>query len=129
MFENWDWLRTSAYIWKHMICIMVCVCETYIWKYIVYILNNISSSGRSRFPLVPTFLSSIFHTTLLLSFLRLFLPIVSPLLFPCARYPVWDTHLRYLVHKISVPHSLCWMVPCISVFLNHVYTQLRRVAV
>ena len=50
------------------------------------------------FPFVSTFPSSRFLTTLLI--LRLYLLLLaSSLLFPCARYPVWDTHP---VHGIPV---------------------------
>ena len=61
-------------------------------------------------------LSSIFYTTLLLWLLCLLFSLNSPLLFPCARYTVWDTHL---VYGIPVPYSPCWIVPCILVFLDH----------
>ena len=37
-------------------------------------------------------------------FLYLFLPLASLLLFPCAGYPAWETHL---VHEIPSPNSLC----------------------
>ena len=47
------------------------------------------------------------------SFLCLLLPHLAPLLFPCARYTVWDTQF---VHGIPVPcmASLFPAVPCIS---------------
>ena len=65
------------------------------------------------FSFVLTFWPSIFLTTLLLFFLFLFLPLASPLLFPCAAYTVWDTHH---VHGSNVPYSSCCIVPCILVF-------------
>ena len=50
------------------------------------------------FPFVPTFLSFRFLTTL-----ALFLSASSSCsLFPCARYPVWDTHP---VHGILIVHA------------------------
>ena len=69
------------------------------------------------FPFVPTFHFSIFlvcvcvyiythiytytYTHLLLFWCLLF-HLISPLLFSCSRYPVWDTHL---MHEITVPCS------------------------
>ena len=53
---------------------------------------------------MPTVLPSIFLTTLLLLFLCLLFPLTSPLLFPCARYPVWDTLLLRGI-PISAVHA------------------------
>ena len=44
----------------------------------------------------------------------LLLPLASPLLFPCARYTVWVTHL---VHGIPIPYNSYQMFPCNSVAL------------
>ena len=63
--------------------------------------------------IVLTFLPSILLTALLLLFWCLLPPLISPLLFPCARYLVWNT---YLVHGIHYPHSQCCIVSCLSLF-------------
>ena len=52
--------------------------------------------------IVPTFLASIFHTTLSLLFWCLLLYLLSPSLFSCSRYTLWDTHI---VHGIPVPST------------------------
>ena len=43
---------------------------------------------------------------------------VSPSLFPCARYPGWDT--PFLVHGTPVPYGPCWIVCLISVCFDRV---------
>ena len=64
-------------------------------------------SGTSSPPSHPP---SIFHTLLLL-FCCLLLPLISLLLFPCARYPVWDTHF---MNAISVTHYHFSIYSCTS---------------
>ena len=46
---------------------------------------------------VPFFNISYYSFTIIFVF-------ASPLLLPCAKYPVWNTHL---VHGIPVPYSSC----------------------
>ena len=54
-------------------------------------------SCSELFPFVPTFPSSRFSTYYSLSlFLCLFLPLASPLLFPCARYILCGIHTPYM---------------------------------
>ena len=56
------------------------------------------------FSLMPTFSLRDFFTTILLLLLCLFLPLASPLLIPCARYIVLNTHP---MHKIPTSYCLC----------------------
>ena len=54
--------------------------------------------------IVPRILSSITHATILLVFWCLLLLIISPLLFPCSRYPVLDIHLVH-VSPFPIDHA------------------------
>ena len=67
------------------------------------------------YPFVSTFFSSIFLTHPLLLFLCLLFHLASSLLFPCARYPVWDTHP---VHGIPVPavYTSCPFISSLTCF-------------
>ena len=70
-------------------------------------LGRIIASSLAPVRDIPPYtahLPSIFHATLLLLFLPMLLTLISPLLFPCVKYPVWNTHL---VHGIPVPYCPC----------------------
>ena len=53
----------------------------------------------------------------------LLLTLPSPLLFPCTRYTVLDTHL---VHGIPVPYSRYKMFPCISGALLRIHIERQN---
>ena len=92
--------------------------------WILYDLFVVTSYTKVLFGAFPPysfhFLSSIFYTTLLLVSLCLLLPLISPLLFPCARYPVSDP---YLVLGIPGPYCLRYMVSCMSDFFRSVFVS------
>ena len=75
------------------------------------------------FPFLPTSLSSIFLTTLLLLFLCLLLPLASPSLFPCARYPCSPCYMvssidyRPLYHTRRVLYHRRFIENSYTVFL------------
>ena len=77
---------------------------------------------------MPTFLSSVFLTTLLLLFLHLPLPLISPLLFPCARY-LCEIHIHtscmgFPFHIVHVRWSLVFWYFCIMLYIWR--CQLQR---
>ena len=67
-------------------------------------LNRFKLSGNTQQRYQALFSTSphdpIFHNSYSFLFFCLLLPLSSPLLFPCARYPMWDTHP---VNGIPVP--------------------------
>ena len=101
------------------------VSQSYLWQEDSQPWGSVRALSRpclGLFLFIPTLLSLILLTPilllflfllfpLLLLFLCLLLPLPSPLLFPCVRYPVWDTHY---VHGIPGPRSPYQMFPCIS---------------